>query len=609
MKTGNNQLAGLTLCSLLAVFTSCDRLEDGGAGNKTQAQFSLGRMEAWGAETLLRASSERPRTIETVSVPLENNWILEASLMEEPAAPTRATANLPAGTKIHIIARNSSNTAVIAESDYVTQSDGSLVPDAQSMKLEDGVSYYFTAYAYSAPTDLFIISADDPVSITPYNNGIVTNDFLLGVGETVIQKTASGEIALPTLNHQFSRVKYSLSAIEGNPELSYFTVSLTNNYAATLTKTGASVATVLTRGETTTAQLLSTGSSDDAYRIVYTDKESPALKISGTIGGSTNFSNVPVTYQNAFESGKSYILQINIKKGVVWANSNIYWDNTAKRLTFKPHGYTGANAEDAMFYQGVAFHWGSLVGISPGLVSEDEFNFVPSATPIYVYRRGTDPQWVQTDLETAVAGGLTAYPGFTDNTSIDGIPYVTVEIIGGSRSAGYLSNNHSSLVSENKGDICMYIGATGGPTGYRMPTSKEFGGNIEEFDFTTFYWEEVSPLSSTIGWHKGDNANFTNLGSISSPYSFFKDDGTTVLGPGVSGFATYSGTSLPASGFLGAYTGTISDPGESGYYWSSSVVDYSIHTAYNLHFNSSHVIPSFFTMRGSSFFVRCVKDY
>jgi hypothetical protein len=153
------------LCMLLPALTACDGLIDGlGNKKKTAVAFSLSDVAPWGAETLLRGASETPRVVETTRVPLPDNWVLEASLVEEPVAPTRAS-NLTTNAIVHIIARKVAD-GTIKEANYKSDGSGNLVPGTDgSMELEDGISYYFTAYSYNKPLD------DAPV--TPYTAGTV----------------------------------------------------------------------------------------------------------------------------------------------------------------------------------------------------------------------------------------------------------------------------------------------------------------------------------------------------------------------------------------------------------------------------------------------------
>jgi hypothetical protein len=84
----------LTACVWLTALASCDRLGEGSSeGVKTAVHFSAGDLEPWGAETELRGASDAPRLVETASVKLEGNWVLEAELIEEPVPPTRAYLN------------------------------------------------------------------------------------------------------------------------------------------------------------------------------------------------------------------------------------------------------------------------------------------------------------------------------------------------------------------------------------------------------------------------------------------------------------------------------------------------------------------------------------
>jgi hypothetical protein len=527
--------------------------------------------------------------------------------MEEPAAPTRATESLPAGTKIHIIARNPSTT-VVSESDYVSQSDGSLklFSSAQPMELEDGASYYFTAYAYLGSTAL-----PTSTSMTPYNDGTLTNDFLLSVGGDATKYSASGKITLPTLKRRFSRVKYSLSAIVGGTLGAGFEVSLTNNYAATLTKTGATVATVLTKGGTTTAQPLFAGDTDAAYRIVYTGEEPPALNISGSVDGKS-FSNVPVIYKenSAFKAGKSYILQINIKQGLRWAGSNIYWEATNETtgegyLTFADSCTTTFPGKQ--FYRGVFFKWGSLVGNSP------VGDFAADITPIYVPTlSGGTITWNKT---TATAAG---YSSYADIPNVDvSYPskavnfvlqkydsFLTRDSIANASGQAYNATAYGGHDPEHyKGDICKYLsGQSTTPAGnWVMPTIADFQAAL--------YWQTDPPVPFVAYWHKidpnsdwGSRPNPNTATNTAGKYSDWTHGASLIdkeTNIDVAGFSVF-----PASGFRRDDGYELFYPGAEGFYWSSSV--YTEFSAYNFQFYNNGVSLQVSHNRKNGYPVRCV---
>jgi hypothetical protein len=567
----------LTACVLLPVVASCDRLgggRNGGAG--TAVHFSVGNLEPWGAETVLRETPASPRLVERASVALEDGWVLEADLMEEPALPTRAAGNLEKGAVVRVVAQDAL-TSGLTESDYVCQSDGSLEPlSGNSMVVEDG-SYYFMAYSYNTTDDVPATTVprntDVAVEFNPFAIGTKGNDLILGMANSAVVITAGGGISLPNLKHRFSRVKYR---VVSSATLTNVRVMLMNNHTVLFTKTIG----MLDKGVRTTEQML-----DDAdYCIVSTGGETPSLTISATIG-SKSFSNVPVSYKQPLEAGRSYVLQINVKQGRAWAASNIYWDES--KLTFKEHGHVG----NENYYQGVYFQWGSLVGISPMGAFKTGTGGLHDSTDIYVYH---DSQWRRVSLARACNGG---YSGFSSqNVLWTGIPYDGTTT--GSHTTDNLSvyvfrdDDGNEIDTGNKGDICRFIGEHGGPSGYRMPLPADFYPSHGSM----YSWS----AAGDVGWASGHTA-FVDVSS--------KDPtGRQMYGSssGTGAYATNYGTIFPASGRRTESNGSVNEMGSAGYYWSSSAAPTAGY-AYNLHFYNI-LLYTTNTGRQHGWPVRCIRE-
>jgi hypothetical protein len=631
MKTGksiiNRSASGLALFVLLTVFASCDGLGDGREDRqKAEVQFSLGSVEGWGESTVLRGASPMPRLVETVSVPLENNWILEASLTEEAAAPTRATENLQSGSIVRIIALSSTSPYdVVAKSDYVCQWEDNLSPVNDPMKLEDG-NYYFIAYSYnsataaSLPPTIATLTTTE-VTLSPYNNGDdETNDLILSMNTSVTPVSSSGGITLSTLEHQFSQVKYALS-VEGGATPTDFEVLLSNNYAATLTKTAGLPQVALTKGA-----LLSTPQHINTVPcIVNTGEETPVLNISGAFG-SQSFTDVPIVYTKSFEPGKSYTLQIKIRRGLQWAGSNVYWVEEDDPMTSDIEGYLTfaepPGTTDEWFYQGLFFRWGSLVGVSPTRTTTNTTtgdNFSISATYIYVPVHNNDKNLI-TWKRMTVAAARAAYswekqfvqysPSYGD---FDYIPAVNTPA-SGTRigSNNYLTRDYDDAnpgghnPAAYKGDICKYL--TGQPHipigNWEMPTAADFNSASASWgNFSNYYtsWVKYDPNNQFPESVTGDNSlTFGHPGGDYKSWSW----GASYCARS-SGVAT---TVLPASGYRYPYTGALMRTGGSGFYWSSSVIN-NLSSAYMqfVAFACYGAISD--SNRGSGMPVRCVMKH
>lgn len=597
MKTRNiilrNSAIWLTVCVLLPVIAACDRTELSGNGKKTEVRFSVGAADSWGAETLTRSATDEPRIIETVSIPVENNWILEASLIEDVTPPTRALESLADGAIVRIVAYNQV-TGEITENEYTYQlASGTLI--GGSMMLEENVYYRFTAYSYNSPAPIILPYTADTeaeVSFSPYIDDVSTNDLILG-STTALINSVNNAISIPSLGHRFSRVKYSIGPITGDPAtINVSSASLTSNYQAILTKSTGDI----DPGELTDAQQVKKTEDANPYRIVYTGQSNPTLRVSGSIaqsGQSTiSFTNMAVYFNAELEPSHSYILQINFKQGVRWAMSNVYWEKTGATtgyLTFKPNGYTGADAEDAKYYQGVYFKWGSLVGMSPAATNYN------GSTIVYVPTYSQGPP-----VSHTWASGAASTLGLSNYTDI---PYDNTGGTANDRSLTYLTDNPRWRV--RVGDICAYISATTSDPDikdqYRMPTSVEFGRKRP--DGAAHSWTLDADLILAIHWVKG-NSSFS---LVNVPINDTGNAGKFVLNASNNaGFAIHWGYPFTAQGFRsgdGSYG--LSYAGQGGYYWSNSPAGQT--QASNLVFSGQNLHVNRIDPRTRGCAVRCIK--
>jgi hypothetical protein len=564
----------LPACVLLPVWASCDRLGNGNDGGvKTAVHFSVGDLESWDSETIVRGAPDTPRRLETVGVALEDGRMLEVDLMEDPAPATRAAQNLNSGAIMHVIARHAT-TGSLTEGDYVCQSDGSFETVSGDPMIVETGNYYFTAYSYNTTDNTASTkvprNTGTTVTFSPYVSATVTNDLILA---TVGPQAAGGGVSLTSLAHQFSRVRYASTIADGT--LSGLSASLKNNYTATWTKSTAK----LTKSTGTTAQPLNTSN----YRIVYTGGEAPVLTVSGTIDGKIAF-NASVSYKTALAAGKSYTLRFNVKR-VPWAGSNIYWNGS--KLTFDAHG-----TRTKEMYQGVFFRWGSLVGIDPSYKGGVAWNTNSSTgnvlyTPTYNSTTPTSSTWSS---------------GKGKTWSDANIPY-TDDDFGYDPSVDCFALPATADYANKKGDICRYLSRTGaGPAGYRMPTNWELYFGSNDFSAPTIGYDNSSWAGSTLAGH------WTRIGAVEDwvdgSGSATKSDGTLVLTTG-GNYSDY--TTFPASGFRGSgvNAGELGSVGGSGRYWSSSAEEGNY--AQPLCLDASGLSAIVF-QRTTAYPVRCIRQ-
>jgi hypothetical protein len=272
--------------------------------------------------------------------------------------------------------------------------------------------------------------------------------------------------------------------------------------------------------------------------------------------GTTTYVNKVAKFDIALVEGRKYSLTMDLKRTLVWAGSNVYWNGSY--LTFDAPG-SGSVA------QGVFFKWGSLIGISAG------------AEGVYGYDSSTNP-YPDPDFNFADYGPNTTlyYPG-GGTTTAQYMPWSDIpsreneSIPSGTNLESYLSDDERNAISAGtgwdvyKGDICRYISENGnGPEGwtymYRMPTRAEMG------EKSSYAYGDADGWTKTSGTSWSYSSTY---GGLTSP------DGTT----GMPIYVSNSGVNFPISGLrTGGYagTGSVYDPGAlqeinyGGYYWAST---------------------------------------
>jgi hypothetical protein len=475
----------------------------------------------------------------------------------------RVVAYLRSGSSPYAYTYTSSST-LNAEYTYDSATEKLKKSGSAVIQLETGSYYKFVHYslnqagsvpAYDSATDLLTTDVNPQPSAT-------TNDLLWGESGDV-QAGTSSPVAV-SLNHRFARVRLMIMA-RSDVNLSNVSVSFTSNYKGkmqVLNGSFPSASQTLTNPQALAGESLPAGSAPAAlsttqfvysdYSLVHAAGNYVALKMSGKVN-NTNFTDKIVLFQGTLYPGGSYTLKVTFRKAVTWAGSNIYWDGS--KLTFKEAGYVG----DENRYQGVYFHWGSLVGISP------EGFFTSSATPLYVHSSGA---WTTTTAEAAYNNGSPLYPGFIA-PSLAGIPRIRnsdgTPLSG--RDTHYLST--LTTYADNKGDICSFINSD-----YRMPMSSEFGTGATDWSD----WATGSSSSTNVSFGQQIIAGYRTFKPNPAPF--------------------------PASGYL-REDNILEVVGVYGYYWSGSAAGMT--GAYGLSFTNSKVYAESGNMRGFAFSVRCVK--
>jgi hypothetical protein len=573
----------LTMSGLVFIFSSCDReVSDVAPGEPVKLRFLANEIGYGANKNVTRSAGSR--VLESVDIARQGRWTISADLLEDDCSLSRAVSDgLVDGAKVLIVVYD--NNDDYQDSDvYTFNSSSKALDDAEGdgITVTGGSTYRFVARTYnrtdSVPTYAVTISGISP-----------TYDLLYGKTGSITISSANIDFSV---SHQFMKVRLTTTVSGDNaPEFSNLKASFMTNYKADLTVLSGLVAKGDTAHYAFTAadpgSNLGTIPNDSLisdYGVVYSGGDNPFyVKIDSlTLSSGSTLTDMVASFTTPLLPGHSYTLQINFKRGVAWAGSNIYWDAEKECLTFKEAGYKGPEN----YYQGVFFQFGSLVGVSPARLPSDE-NFdggtngdPSSGTPIYVWS-SVSSQWIQTNVATAYSETLGGFSGsgYTD------IPYTTTGY-DDDRTVNRLYGAGGDFAT-NRGDICEYIGAKGSPQGYRMAKSIEFAPERQE------YAEWSSDIPDTgFGWIRFGTASWAAVTDSSHP------GGTLSITNG----GSYQGYPFPASGYrnLG---GTLYTTGDYGNYWSGSGLSFYAH---GLDFESSYARPYYSTDRQQGFSVRCV---
>jgi hypothetical protein len=565
---------------LALLLSACNEETNNGAPAKTILSEFTVSCAPFGSdsETFTRSAADghagsSDRVPEEVEIPLNDQWVLSASLEEEPPVAARADyESVNPGAIFWIVAYKLSGATqtYYADAKYSYDGAGKLTSD-QPIMLTAGDTYKYVYYSYNSASAIPTYQSSI-VGITPHNGTAPHNDLLWGESGPV---SAGSSINVST-GHRFSRIKLRVSTSEAGPTpLESVSASFPTNYSATLSVSSGILSDTLP----TTAQNLADGElagnvaissttrADSEYHLVYTAGRPAQVKISGRIA-NTAFKDLMPTFSKRLVPGQSYILHVRIRKGLAWAGSNIYWDGEAKKLTFALHG--DRTKED---YQGVYFLWGSLVGTSSALSSATTAWSGTSMVYYPTYVEG-NPQASIWDSGPASSFNYTSWaniPNIKDvidpagNVSAETVDYFGT--LAGKKSViNPARDSISVLYATQRGDICRYLGITD-PTlaGYHLPTAHELikdytAGHIAlHVDYGNWanaqvgIWNRIGadswPALTTNGATPSGTFHLPDAGANLQNHAFF-----------------------PAAGIRYTPTGAINHVGRYGLYWSSSAI-------------------------------------
>ena len=243
---------------------------------------------------------------------------------------------------------------------------------------------------------------------------------------------------------------------------------------------------------------------------------------------------ISIQFEDKNNSSRYKIITFKVSGEVIftshggWAGSNIYWDNTNKRLTFDLE--PGTNNENAL-KQGVYFGWGSLVGLSPGGVDilwniAENYTFMPN-------------EWLSKTVE-GWAGGETGMSAMKNVIiGYSNYPFIARTDDINDKKRHYLYEVHDP--QSGIGDICKYISDNGyAPDGgkWRMPTAVE----MDAFTFTLVGTDtptQVAVASLDVYGTTKLTESYYKSGEVVLPLSSFRNQNMTVFSKHVGTVGTY----------------------------------------------------------------------
>ncbi|MDR1526966.1 MAG: hypothetical protein LBS46_04750 [Dysgonamonadaceae bacterium] len=548
MKTSKQTVfyASILLVSLHLVLGSCEKeWPEAGSGEKIPVRFLLQQASYGGGESLTRSSASGTGEEASSIVPLGDNLYLYASLEVVPPEPTRAPLTFNSSAQIIVAAYEGSSTTATASAVYEVNGSA-FIPynSGPELKVDPG-TYTFVAYSYNSSSPL-THSTSETVSLSPANED--DGDFLWGT--TTASVSAGNNAITITMTRRLSKASVRVTT----PSSSYPITAISGITIGP----GHSVDMQLSDGSfTSTASTipqpvsnytgLTTNTVNTDPRIVCTNGSTTTTVTIGSITiNSKTYTDLTTVFNKQLESNKSYILRVDIRLGIAWAGSNVYWDGT--KLTFKPYGYVG----DENNYQGVFFKWGSLVGISPSKGNNanwDTDTSTGTATYVPSYTNPLNHSW------SIVNGG-----NWSNILSLYGMDIQSNTGFGADFFESY------SDYANRKGDICRYLSHIDAVSGdYRMPTYNELrygmikGTSESTITYDIFNWQSSMPTINGYFTRIGDWIDITTATNATGQYIL-------VSGVNYSGYATF-----PASGYRFFNIGNLGGTGSYCAYWSSSV--------------------------------------
>jgi|GEM_PF-2024121 len=408
-----------------------------------------------------------------VTVPLDHQWNMVATLKPDKSVQTRAATPLTAGICYRVIAYRQGD---VSASGYVNHADYVAGGTAPDFWLPVDCTYTFVCYSYGTTSVLPAFSSSAvSLSVSP------DHDVLYYKSDVAI--TASNSSFSIPFTHVFSQL--TVVAASNGDNITSCNAVLSPGYSATLPlSTGVAAASGASSPRPVSWSSPNGASVSSAPSVVFTNAETVTLTFSSITIGSTTLTNKSVTFTGKSMSvNTQYTLTVTFKKalGIVIPGIDVYWARTNLRsldggvtFSFYPNQYDYSG----VWTGGDYFCWNTLNPLS--LTSSNETAaYDPATDPCrQVAPAGTWRMPTQTEFEDLIASGsvLGSYGGK------DGWFFGTTTVPAAADKPNYLFLPAAGYRDDNDGSTTVFDAGTCGSYWSGTPYGTTHGYFLSLYD-------------------------------------------------------------------------------------------------------------------------------